>query len=160
MPMLLAPCTYDIYNVSVLWWYGTVFLYVIWIISTLLLPFLHGASTPCDLLDQEFLVYFQKRTKIVRAKPDDHYRVYSIPINSAIKFVPLHKEDAKFTRAAWEGDFDNVADIAKLTVFPLVSTHACIHPLSQGLQPTVTTSKIKWQVLVTASDYFIPFPVW
>ena len=94
--------------------------------SSFLLPFLHGASTPCDLLDQEFLVYFQKKTKIVRAKPDDHYRVYSIPINSAIKFVPLHKEDAKFTKAAWEGDFDNVADIAKLKVFPLVSTHACL----------------------------------
>ena len=66
-------------------------------------------------------MYFQKRTKIVRAKPDDHYRVYSIPINSAIKFVPLHKEDAKFTKAAWEGDFDDVADVAKLKVLPLVS---------------------------------------
>ena len=85
----------------------------------------HARHTPScnkyNTTDQEFVVYFQKRTKIVRAKPEDYYRIYSIPINSAIKFIPLHKDDAKFSRSEWEGDFDNVADLSRLKVLPLVS---------------------------------------
>lgn len=101
--------------------------------------------TPCEHPDQEFVVYFQKRTKIVRAKPDDHCRVYSIPINSAIKFVPLHKEDAKFSKSAWEGEFDNVADITKLRVLPLVSIPTSIHLLlSASTRPATPAQASMW----------------
>ena len=72
-------------------------------------------------IDQEFVALFKKRTKVVRAKPEDYMRMYSIPINSAIKFIPLYEEDSRFDKASWEGDFDNVADLHKLDKLPKVS---------------------------------------
>jgi hypothetical protein len=68
--------------------------------------------------DQELICYFMKKTKVVKAAVDDGYRVHTIPVNSAIKFIPLYKGDSQYSKASWEGEFDNVADFWTMSKLP------------------------------------------